>query len=222
MVKKTTWYNNKFKNLSNEEIYILGFLWADGYLNGSPDIKNNLQIEIIYKDFMDIESIFDTVGKWGKYIRKASIKKGVKRQKRICISISSRELVRKLITLEFDKKNNTSPIQILKLIPPKKQYLFVRGYVDGDGCYYITKNAHQFCISSNYNQDWTWIEELFHKLNITKFQIIRDISKEKHKYSRIRTSSRESMEKLVRYIYQDNINIGLTRKFNKVKHLLKE
>lgn len=222
MVKKTIWYNNTFKNFSDEEIYILGFLWADGYLNGTPDIKNNLQIEIIYKDFVDIEPVFDTVGKWGKYIRKASIKKGVKRQKRICVSISSRELVRKLIVLGFDKKNNTSPIKILKLIPQKKQYLFIRGYVDGDGCYYITKAAHQFCISSNYNQDWTWIEELFHKLKITKFQITRETSKKKYKCSRIRTSSRESMEKLAQYIYQDNTHIGLTRKFHKVKHLLKK
>lgn len=220
MFKKTIWYNNSFKNLSNEEIYLLGFLWADGYLNGSPDIKNNLQVEIIHKDFIDIEPVFDAVGKWGKYIRKASIKRGVKRQKRICVSISSRELVRKLISLGFNQKNNTSPIKILKLIPQKKQYLFIRGYIDGDGCYYITKTAHQFCISSNYNQDWTWIEELFNKLKITKFQIIRDISKKQHKCSRIRTSSRESMERLARYVYQDNIHIGLTRKLNKVKHLL--
>ena len=66
------------------------------------------------------------------------------------------------------------------------------------------------------------VTELFHKLNIAKFQITREISMQKYKCSRIRTSSRESMEKLVRYIYQDNINIGLNRKFNKVKHLLKE
>ena len=71
-VRITNWFNHDFKNLIDEEIYILGFLWADGYLNGTG-IKSNLQCEIIYSDFRMIESVFDKTGDWSRIYRKASI-----------------------------------------------------------------------------------------------------------------------------------------------------
>jgi len=218
-VRTTNWFNRDLKNLIDEEIYILGFLWADGYLNGT-DIKNNLQCEIIYNDFRMIEDIFDKTGDWSRLYRKASIKNGVKRQKRVCLTISDRELIKKFIKFDFDKKSYINPTKILRLIPKNKHYLFYRGYIDGDGCFYITDTATQFILSSSYDQDWKHIEKLFKYLDINKYQIKKTISKNNHKFSKIRISSREAVKKLVEYIYKDTTDICLKRKFEKVKFLL--
>jgi hypothetical protein len=215
--RATQWFNQKLTNFSDEEIYILGFLWADGYLNGR-DIKRNLQCEILYKDFINLESVFDKVGKWGKFKRQASIKNGVSRQARISLTISDTKLIQKLISnFDFDKKNHICPTKLLNKIPKKKQYLFYRGYIDGDGCFYITDKAKHFFICSTYNQDWSHIESLFTNLKIEHYKIKKYISKLGHKDSRIRISSLDAIEKIAQYLYQDRLDIGLKRKYEKVK-----
>lgn len=213
--KITEWYNQKLKNFTDEEIYILGFLWADGYLNGS-DRKRNLQCEIVYNDFICLEKIFDKVGRWGRFKRKASIKNGVSRQSRMSLIISDTKLIDKFFLLDFDKKSFVCPYKLLKKIPKNKHYLFYRGYVDGDGCFYITDRAKQFSLSSTYDQDWSHIENLFKNLNIKKYKIQKNISKLGHQDSRIRTSNIDDLTKLVNYLYQDRLDIGLKRKYDKV------
>lgn len=216
--KATQWFNQTLKNFTDEEIYILGFLWADGYLNGN-DKKRNLQCEIIHDDFLDLEKTFDKVGKWGKHTRAASIKNGVSRKARTTLTISDTKLIAKFISLlDFDKKSHISPNKLLKIIPLKRQYLFYRGYIDGDGCFYITDKAKHFFIGSTYNQDWSHIKNLFNKLKIQHYNIQKNISKLGHKDSRIRISSIDAIQKLVTYLYQDRTDIGLKRKYEKVKN----
>lgn len=215
----TEWFNKTFKNLIDEEIYLLGFLWADGYLNNKNSTTNNyhnLQCQIIYDDFLDIKSIFYKTGKWGEHIKEAYTKRGVSRQKSIILTISDIILTDLLCSLNFDKKSTVSPTKLLKKIPKNKHYLFYRGYVDGDGCFYITDKAKQFCIGSTYDQDWSHIENLFKNLNIKKYKIQKNISKLGHQDSRIRISNIDDLTKLVNYLYQDRLDIGLKRKYDKI------
>lgn len=215
--RSTEWFNQKLKNFTDEEIYLLGFLWADGYLNGN-DKKRNLQCEIIYDDFIDLQPVFDKVGKWGKHKREASTHNGVNRQARMNLVVSDTKLIQKLISVfDFDKKSFFAPTKLLNAIPKRKQYLFYRGYSDGDGCFYITDNAKHFFIGSTYDQDWSHIENLFKKLKIKHYHIQKNISKLGHKDSRIRISSLDAIQKLARYLYQERKDIGLQRKYQKVK-----
>lgn len=216
----TEWFNKTFKNLTDEEIYLLGFLWADGYLNYKLITTNNyynLQCQMIYNDFIDLQSVFNKVGKWGKYIREAYTKKGVFRQKAIVLTISDVSIINKLCSLDFDKKNYICPTKLLNKIPKKKQYLFYRGYSDGDGCFYITDKAKHFFICSTYNQDWTHVVDLFKRLKIKHYNIKKYITKLGHKDSRIRISSLDAIQKIAQYLYQDRLDIGLKRKYEKVK-----
>lgn len=215
--RSTTWFNSSFKKLTDDEIYILGFLWADGFLTSQ---RHGIQCEIIFDDFVDLEKTFDSVGMWGKYIRNESLKNGVSRKKRILLNISDVSLVKKFISLDFDKKNYICPEKILKIIPKKKRYLFYRGYSDGDGCFYITQKARHFFIGSTYEQDWSHIESLFDSLNISHYNVQRTITKLKHKDSRIRVSSKDSVIKIANYLYQSRLDLGLKRKYEKVKGLM--
>jgi intein/homing endonuclease len=222
--RKTDWYNKSFKDLTDEEIYILGFLWADGFLYKSS--KNHkycsLQCQILFTDYKILKNCFTKVGKWSLFIRKERVdKKGVKRQKNITLAINDIALVSKLISFDFNKKNYTPPNKLLKLIPKNKHYLFYRGYFDGDGCFYITNKAKQFILGSTYEQDWSSIVSLFNKIKIKKYKIQKNISKKGHKDSRIRVSSLDAVVKIANYLYQDRLDIGLKRKYNKVKNLIK-
>ena len=52
--------------------------------------------------------------------------------------------------------------------------------------------------------------------DIKKYKIQKNISKLGHKDSRIRISNVDDLTKLVNYLYQDRLDIGLKRKYNKV------
>jgi len=216
--RSTQWYNISFEKLTDEETYLLGFLWADGYLSN----KNfSLQCEIVLDDFFDLEKTFNNVGQWGKYLRKSSFKKGVNRRARILLTISDVKLCKKLISFDFDKKNYICPDKILKKIQTKKRYLFYRGYSDGDGCFYITEKVNHFFIGSTYDQDWSHIESLFKSLGVKHYGIQKVINtKLKHRDSRIRVSSKDAVVKIANYMYQGRLDLGLKRKYEKVKNMM--
>jgi len=215
--KSTKWFNMSFKNLNDDEIYLLGFLWADGFLTSR---KYALQCEIVLDDFVDLKKTFENVGQWGMYSRKSTCKKGVNRKARMLLTISDVNLVNKLISFDFDKKNYICPTKILKILPNKKRYLFYRGYSDGDGCFYITEKAKHFFFGSTYNQDWSHIESLFDSLKIKHYNVQRSTSKLKYKDSRIRISSKDAVVKLANYLYQNRLDLGLKRKYEKVKFMM--
>jgi intein/homing endonuclease len=213
----TQWFNISFKKLTDDEIYLLGFLWADGYLSNK---NRSLQCEIILDDFLDLEKTFNNVGQWGRYLRSGGFKKGVNRRKRMLLTISDVELVRKFISFDFHKKNYICPKKLLKKIPIKKRFLFYRGYSDGDGCFYITEKAKHFFIGSTYNQDWSHIKYLFESLSIKNYSVQKIISKLNHKDSRIRVSSKDAVVKIANYLYKDRLDLGLKRKYEKVKGMI--
>jgi hypothetical protein len=215
--KKTEWFNVEFKNLSDEEIYVLGFLWADGYLT----CKNRaFGIEIRTDDYEDICSIVKLTGNWGTFIRQPSKKNGVTRKSRTIVTISNVDICNKLKSLDFDKKSYINPNKILDIIPEHKRYLFFRGYFDGDGCFYTTKKVKQFAISSTYDQNWEHMMNLFNNIEIDSYKIVQKTSKLNHKHSIIRISSFKNVKKLSNYIYQNRLDIGLKRKYDKVKDLI--
>lgn len=220
--RKTKWYNATLKNLTDEEIYILGFLWADGYLtNKKKDFFYNLACQILFTDYTNIKSIFNKVGCWSEYIREAKTdKKNVHRKQNILLTISDVSFIKKLVNVDFDKKNHVSPEKLLKLIPKKKHYLFYRGYFDGDGCWYVKHRYKQFFVSSSYQQDWSCIINLFNKLNIQYYNIKNTIRSNGHKDSMIRISNLDDVTKLAKYIYKDRLDIGLNRKYQKIEHIL--
>ena len=218
-IRTTEWFNLDFKKLSDEDIYILGFLWADGYLTNNA---RSLAIQICINDYENISNALNIVGNWGIHIVDANIKNGVSRKPRATATISSVDICNKLKLLDFDKKSYINPSKIIDIIPKDKMYLFFRGYFDGDGCFYITNKAKQFAIGSTYDQNWQHMVDLFSNLEIDSYKIVQKISKLNHKHSIIRISSLKNVKKLSNYIYQDRLDIGLKRKYDKVKDLIDE
>jgi len=198
-------------NLNEYSSYVLGFLWTDGYL-----LKNRYTVGIgILKEDMDnVEWIFRKTGNWYAADRKRKNRKKFIRE----LIAYNPNLLNKLIDLDFDKKSFISPQKIWNIIPDEYKKYFVRGVVDGDGCFYVNKKnyVYQFCISSSYEQDWGIFSSLFEKLNC-KYTEKRIISNSRSKHSRIMMSSRYDISNFIKWLYSgyEKDNIGLWRKYEK-------
>jgi hypothetical protein len=189
----------QFLNIKKPEIaYLLGFLWADGYI-----IRTEIRLEIIKDDMENIKPILDSIGTWTYSERQRKNWKVISRA-----TTSNKRLIEFLKSHDYNIKSKTSADKILSKIPNELKHYFFRGLIDGDG--FIDSSRIRTSISSNLEQDWSYINNLCYKLNIKgnnyKF-------KNKYSYSTIEFNGINAI-KFCDYIYNDKF-FGLNRKYNK-------
>lgn len=199
----------QFKIIKTKEVsYILGLIWADGTIRHG---NSHISISIINDDMIHLKHIFMKTGNWNYNIINLD-KYGYKQQGRI--DIGNVKLHEILSDYGFKEKSTISPTRLLESIPQNLHHYFLRGLVDGDGCFYINKKHHtyQFCISSTINQDWDYMIQICNKLNVN-YRI--DITNTfKSKSSSFRICRKKDVITLGNYIYQD-FSFGLDRKYQK-------
>jgi hypothetical protein len=213
-----------FYNISTKEIsYLLGLIWADGFLNPSKNGKNsNLGFTMVKEDIDIIKPMLESIGKWNYYERKQPVESW---KPSINVITNNKRILNFLIEHDFDKKSYISADKILTKIPDELKHYFFRGLIDGDGCFYYYKpengsTLRQFALASSYEQDWFYFEELCKEKNI-KYNIKRTTGK-KSSSSVIRITNKDGIRKLGEYIYDgfDLDNIGLDRKIIKYKLII--
>lgn len=196
-----------------ESSYILGFLWADGYISKRT---NSISLECISEDINNIFPLFIKTGTYNLYHRNRK-----NRQPQSTINCSSFELASFLKENDYLDKSSVAPIKILSKIPNELKKYFFLGWSDGDGCFYIKEkqmSGCQFIMSGTYDQDWISLITLCSDLNIN-YQIDKFITGKGHRYSRFLISKNKDIIKLGEYFYTQ-LDIGLTRKrikFNMLK-----
>jgi hypothetical protein len=189
-----------FLNIDKPEVaYLLGFLWADGYV-----VRNEVRLEIVKTDMDNIKHILDSIGTWIYSDRQRKNWKMVSRA-----ITSNKRLVEFLKDHDYGAKSKVSADKILTKIPNELKHYFFRGLVDGDGC--IETNRIRSSISGTFEQDWTYIYQLCHELDIIP-KNYRYKNKELHSHSVIDFNGVNAI-KFCDYIYSDKL-FGLTRKYN--------
>lgn len=215
-------YNN-FKNVLNSNYsYILGLLWSDGTVGFANNNAKTPQIKhtCVYYDSDCFNEIFKKTGDWGNYTFEN--KKSIGKNEMSANWTSNRELGEYLIENDYRNKS-ASPNKILNTIPDEYKNHFYRGFFDGDGC--ITsqsiKNKYKsFSIyfSGEKNQDWSFLSNLFDNMNI-KYKI-RKLKDDLGESSQIYIWRHSDLIKFCEYIYLDNDNSYLKRKYDKYIELL--
>lgn len=202
-----------FMNPSPEIAYLLGLFWGDGYLFNNK--TKGIVIESLTEDLINLEYIFNMTGKWSKS------KRTRKNRTKECtiLRTNNLNLYNYLCEYNYNKKSFISSSIQNSLKEDLEKYWW-RGYFDADGCMYINYKRNTFVLSfaSSYEQDWTFVENLFKKLNC-KYSIVRKIKKIGGKYSTISVFKRESCIDILKYIYDGKI-FGLSRKYKKFKDAL--
>jgi len=202
-----------------EVAYILGLLWADGYIDKTNDRQSfRIAIECSSKDLDTLIPTFLRSGKWNINYRTRP-----NRQAQTCISTSNRYLWKFLDENNYSDKSGVSANKILSKIPSHLKHYWFRGIIDGDGSFYYKNSTKQFNCSSSKFQDWGFFTSLFEELEIRKFVIRENVQLTNESssgiasaYSDVRITNQLDIIKLGEYIYQNYEidSIGLRRKFD--------
>jgi hypothetical protein len=212
--------NFDFNNLSPENCYILGLLWADGghYTQGNAI---RISIQNVAEDMQELENIFYKTGNWSKvFAKKGKGSDGVIRRNQIKFQTSDRMFGQTLLNFGFKDKSLIAPQRLLDIIPKHLLHLWYRGYWDGDGCFYNGKGHRDANIAGNYNYDFSFMMTQLRELNINfKYKQESTIMKNgrNSSYSRITFNGYDSIMKFGNFIYKEYADILLPRKYEKYK-----
>jgi hypothetical protein len=194
--------------------YFLGYLWADGFIERSRCV-----LEIVESDAMDIFNDINSIN----FLNICSMKRSRKNKKpQMSIYFCDVMFYDNFLSKYFLNKSVSSPCDLIEIIPNEYKRYFHQGIIDGDGCFYLSKNlkTKQFYITSSYGQNWKYIEILFRDLNITQYEIKKVISKNGNMSSYIRIKKYSELKNLYEYLYPNGYEIGLKRKFQKCKSII--
>lgn len=204
--------HNQFTDIKSPiPAYILGLLWTDGHISKS---NNTIFFTTTYPDSEEFRKYFYFTGEWK--INKYKDAKHPTWKERINLYTTNKHLHGFLANLGFQNKDDGFK-KILNHIPKKFTQFFIRGLVDGDGCFYINKTSSRkgFSLCSEYKQNWDDLVGLFNNLEIG-VKIRKEIYKN-YKCSKLLLTSQKEITKLGDFIYsgREEDNIGLTRKYKK-------
>ena len=208
-----------FENIDSEhKAYWLGFIYADGsitkkvYEKGSYTYR--LRMELMFEDKYILEQMaldLESDLKPKEYYNDTSHFEGYNKPKHTAyIMFSSKKMGEDLVKLGV-MPNKTLILKSLPSIPDNLMKHFIRGYFDGDGSVYLTKDntiktafygTHGFI---NSIQDF-----LIKELDLTK----KKITDQKEANVSFVGMAKQESEKLYHYMY-DEATIFLNRKYEK-------
>jgi hypothetical protein len=202
-------------DIDSNSAYILGLLWADGYIHkikSNPNKKYDISLECVDDDMLFFRLILNKTGDWFYYTRKRGNYKPITKA-----TTNNKEFLIFLTDNDYDLKSIKSPDKIIDKLPNDLIKFFLLGVIDGDGCFYFNQKhfLRQFSISGSLNQDWSAFEKIFISLGIT-YKINRR-SNDKNGSSQIRILNKLNIKKLGDFVYSSisEDNIGLPRKYEK-------
>ncbi len=204
--KRKYLYNERiFKTIdAPEKAYWIGFLMADGWINKTRLGLSLKDGEMIYKfrHFLGNEDI---------PIKVAKNCAGIYNQK--LITLNSRLMINDLSI--YGLIQNKTFITQIKNIPERYLSHFIRGYFDGDGCLYSSKdlrhNKLEICSSSI--KILYQIQEILKKNNVLKKENYVT-HRNDYKCSSLIVSNMKELILFCEFIYKDSA-IRLERKYNK-------
>ena len=205
---------DKFIKFHPISVYLLGFIWGDGHVNKN---QRTIRLAGVYSDFVSIAQLFTLYG--NPYICEKNLEN---RQRQLEIIIRDNNLFNFLVENDYLFKKDYNADKILSVIPQELHKYWFRGFFDADG--HITFEETEtgaakracFSLSSSFGQDWSFVTNLFDRLNIINYIVYKHEHKgNKGKFSAIRIEERKEIIKFLDYIYASYNLIGFPRKYLK-------
>ena len=199
--------------------YFLGFIYADGWIVYRPENYNyEFGMELQSSDVYVLEKLNYELGNQNIISNKPP-HEGVICGKTIHIGsidslrVYSKQLVESLMKNGIE--TNKSQKDTYPIVKEEFFFDFLRGYIDGDGCFYGDKNYTYMHITSASIAPLQYLKDKLESYNIeTK------IYSENEKKHRLMCINTKEMKKLVGRLYYEDGLFCLSRKYEKIKHLL--
>lgn len=200
--------------------YFLGFIYADGYVvynekNGNYEFGMELQsrdrciLEKLNEELGEKNIIYHSDGK-DIVVCNGKMAHGGPSD---TLRVYSKKLVCSLI--KNGVETNKSHKDTYPVVDDDLFFDFLRGYIDGDGCYYNNKNQTYMHITCSSIVPLEYIQN-----KLINFNIKTQVYKENDHKHRLMCTSYNEMNKLVNCLYYSNDVFCLERKYNKIKHFL--
>lgn len=204
-------YSRFEDGMTKELAYFLGFFWADG----TVDHGASLIIETVKEDGEVLRNTFKEIYPFSERFRE---REGRKPQ--MSFRACDDKVGSLLINLGKYPKSSEGHEKIYNYINNEDLWIyFLRGLIDGDGSFYINEKGNycQFTLSSNFNQDWSFLLENLKLYNpfISKQETSHGNS------SCLRITGRDNLTNFINYLNYSEITIGLTRKQVKALDVIK-
>ena len=203
---------NYFHMINNQEkAYVLGLLYADG--NANKKFKQiTLKLQEKDKSILEKISLLIETNKPLHFVKKTKST----HQNQYSLKITNRVIYQDL--LKHGIVPNKTFITKMPCLDTDLFMHFVRGYFDGDGCIYITKNGKIGCIdiigSEQLCDDF---KKIFEELGVKSF--ISHDKRCKQGINKLRIRKYKDIIKIYHWMY-DKSNIHLERKFDKFIKLM--
>ena len=199
--------------------YFLGFIFADGWIVYNPEHHNyEFGMELQVGDEYILKKINEVLG--NQNIINYKLPKVVDIYGQPChighiasLRVYSKRIVEDLMSHGIS--TNKSSKDKYPIVDDKYFFDFLRGYIDGDGCFYKDNKwtyMHITCASIKP------LEYIQHKLS--EYDIETKIYTENMKKHRLMCINTSEMKKLVNCLYYEDDLFCLSRKYERVKHLL--
>lgn len=219
--KNRTFNSNYFSVIdTNVKAYFLGLIYADGWIVCNPSTANyEFGIELQYQDRPILDILNRELGNVHQIIVKEPCKRticGIEANigKMSKLRVYSKEMI-------YDLKShgiveNKSTKNIYPIVSDDLFFDYLRGYIDGDGCYYLNiDNKLQVNITCGNEMPLRYIQ-----MRLNEYNIESSIYKEKERKYRLYIFKNSSVEKLIDLLYYNDNVICLKRKFDIVKSYL--
>lgn len=205
-------------NITPHSAYVLGLLWADGYVCSNKTSKQYGDIRFVstYPDADHFSEVLKRTGVWGEYCNLDELHVGWK--PRFTAYVRNRDLADFLLKNDYGSKTTCSADKILTVIPINLRRFFFLGVVDGDGCFSMTPTKkgyynRRFSVTSSVDQNWGYFEHMLKSIG-TSYKIER-CNRSTGSFSKIHVGSVDDIDRIGTFLYQtqDVDDIGLRRKY---------
>lgn len=225
---KREFFNELQKMESPEIVYLLGYLWGDGFIvkpTSPTGVSFRVGLTIQKEDALVIKPIFDKMD-----FIKIKERHPPNKKPTIDFSIYCKEIYQWFEDNDYKAKSWVSADKILSKIPEHLKHYWFRGLVDADGSIRFAEQSKQgkkgqvlrgvgIHIYSGINQDWKYMIDLCKKFNLKYKIVLRQRSKadKTHCSSQFSNQRRPEVIILGDYIWKDKETdgIGLNRKWAK-------
>lgn len=198
--------HNYFNEIDTEnKAYILGFIFADGYVD---QVNNRLSISIVEKD-VEILNFINTEleSNYNIYFKNWN-----NRQNVVTLTITSRQIVKDLVNVGCVQAK-TFVTKFPNIREDLKRH-FIRGYFDGDG--YVSKTDNRIEIVGT-EELLTEMATIFHKETGFTYSKLRTRHPERNNNIRILIYyGKNKFEAFSNFIYPNTESFGLERKKQKI------
>ena len=213
--KKKQFNDGYFKNIdSAEKAYWLGFISADGTINNYRSGQYGFKITLKKSDDNFLKKFLLAINA-SFNISYKNIKLKGKNYGTCEISFRSKKFVTDL--LQYITYNKTLKLHIPDI---DSEYIrhYIRGFIDGDGCFYINHNNEKKKCFEMVAYDQSILKEI--QEEFSKHNITSTIYTKKNNNKKIGVYSNQSLINLHHYLY-DDASIFMQRKYEKSFKILK-